>query len=146
MEYEMKISETSKLWISRICSTILGIVFLLAAFSKTNDPVEFHQQLQKISFLNLWQTGIISLLLPGLELVLGFFLLFRLYLAEVSLIATVLLTAFLIYAILNLGKPASECGCMKLTVPLWFEMTGWKVIVRDVVLVGLAALGIKYHE
>ena len=142
----MKISETTKLWISRVCSTILGIVFLLAAFSKTNDPVEFHQQLQKISFLNLWQSGVISLLLPGLELVLGFFLLFRLYLAEVSLIATVLLISFLIYAILNLGKPASGCGCMKLAVPLWFEMTGWKVIVRDLVLVGMGIIALKIER
>lgn len=139
----MKISEPTKLWISRGCSSILGIVFLLAAFSKTNDPVEFHQQLQKISFLNYWQTGFVSALLPGLELVLGFLFLFRIYLIEVSVISTVLLTSFLIYAVFNLGKPAGGCGCIKLAVPVWFEITGWKVIIRDLLLMGMGLIVFK---
>lgn len=120
-------------------SSFLGIVFLLAAFSKINDLVGFRSQLQDIIFLKPLHVGLISLLLPGFELVLGICLLFRMYWKETIFLSTLLLMFFLVYTILNKGNASSGCGCFKIQGTLLHQFAGWKTIVRDILFVVISA-------
>jgi uncharacterized membrane protein YphA (DoxX/SURF4 family) len=96
-------------------SVVLGIIFLLAAFSKIGDLEAFHKSLSTIGFLPYWVKGIAVLGLPGLELVLGTCLILRWSPRESAFLASCLLLGFLIFAMSSvLAGNSTGCGCFKI--------------------------------
>jgi uncharacterized membrane protein YphA (DoxX/SURF4 family) len=121
-----------------IASFVLGIIFLLAAFSKIGDLEAFHKSLQGIAFLPLWIKGLSVLFIPGFELTLGLCLLARFAPKETSLLAIVLLLLFLCFGIYsNLVGETSGCGCFKIKTPTWLQLSGWWIVARNLVFLAL---------
>jgi uncharacterized membrane protein YphA (DoxX/SURF4 family) len=122
-------------------SIILGIIFLLAAFSKIGDLSAFHQSMQGISFLPVWIKGLSVLLIPGFELVLGICLITRYSPRESSLLALMLLVIFLFFGIYsNVVGHSSGCGCFKIKTPTWLQLTGWWIVARNIGFIALACM------
>jgi triosephosphate isomerase len=128
-------------FLSQACAIILGLVFLTAAFSKIGDLEAFHQSLGRIAFLPFWLQGLAVLTIPGLELVIGLSLLLPAYRREGALLAVGLLVLFLILGIiLNTTGHASDCGCFKITLPTWLNLSGWWIVARNLLFLLMAGL------
>ena len=126
-------------FLSRTMSISLGIIFLLAAFSKIEDLEWFHKSLQSIAFVPLWLDGIALFFIPGLEFTLGVYLIFLPKDREATFVAVVLLAFFLALSIyMNLTTKYAVCGCIKLAMPIWFKISGWEFVVRDSLILLLA--------
>lgn len=120
---------------------LMGVIFLLAAFSKIGDLLGFEQSVRHVSFIPFWLAGVAVLTIPGLELALGICLLFRFFPRETALIAAGLLVLFLgmgIYS--NLAGQGSGCGCFKIQTPTWLELSGWWVVARNLLFLGMVGL------
>ena len=107
-------------------SIFMGVIFLLAAFSKIGDLKEFEQSVHHVNFFPFWLAGAATLTIPGLELTLGLFLLSRFSPRETTLVTGSLLVFFLVVGIYaNLAGQGSGCGCFKIHTPTWLELSGW---------------------
>jgi triosephosphate isomerase len=127
--------------LSQVCAIILGIVFLTAAFSKIGDLEAFHQSLGGIAFLPFWLQGLAVLTIPGLELAIGLSLLLPAYRREGALLSVGLLVLFLILGIiLNITGNASDCGCFKISLPTWLNLSGWWIVARNALFLLMAGL------
>jgi methylamine utilization protein MauE len=120
---------------------IMGIVFIIAAFSKIGDIAAYNHSLDYIAFLPQWGKALITLFLPGLELTLGMCLLWRINLREATLLTSALLLIFFIFAIYTniVGHP-SGCPCFKLTMPAWAKVAGWWLVARNFIFLALSLL------
>jgi Methylamine utilisation protein MauE len=128
-------------WFRVLSCWLLAIVFLLASFSKISDLSAFHQTVKQLNWLPLLGQGLTVLVLPGLELILGFSLLTGWARREGLAVVLLLLTFFLIMSVVvQLGGASSTvgCGCIKIHMLQWFEFKGWWLVVRNIVLLGLA--------
>jgi hypothetical protein len=135
------VNRSSVLCITPICTFTLGIVFLLAAFSKIGDLGAFHDAVWNFAFLPIWVKGISILIIPGLELTLGIGLLFRFQTRETAIIASVLLLVFLAFGFYaNIVGQTSGCGCFHIKVPIWMQLSGWWIVVRNLVLFCLSLI------
>ncbi len=126
---------------ARTASVVLGIIFLLAAFSKIGDLPAFQKSIQDAGFLPQWIEGVAVLLVPGLELALGVCLFTRLSPKETAILAMGLLLVFLglgIYS--NLIGHTSGCDCFKIRTPTWLQLTGWWIVARNFVFLALGAV------
>lgn len=128
-------------WSAQIAAVILGVVFLLAAFSKIGDLAEFHLALGKLRFLPVWGCGLATLILPGLELTLGLCLLSQTARHETAFLATGLLLLFLGLSVhASLTGTTSGCGCFKLPAPAWMNLSGKWVVARNAVFFAMSLL------
>lgn len=122
-----------------VTSTILGGVFIVAAFSKFSDLAKFYEDVKLVSFLPFPIDALVALTLPGLEMTLGIFFLVKNLLREVSLLAFMLLLVFTFYAVYNvLAGNAETCHCFKLPTFGGVKVSGWGVVVRDALFAGAA--------
>jgi len=120
---------------------LLGLIFLVASFSKIGDLADFHQSLDKLRFLPVWGGGLVTLLVPGLELTLGLCLLSRMARREAVFVAGALLLVFLGLSVeASLAGTTSSCNCFKLPTPSWLTLQGWGIVARNVALLGLSGV------
>jgi hypothetical protein len=121
-----------KFVLSGFCTLILSILFLLAAFSKIGDLAGFHHSLIQITFLPSLLQGLALLVIPGLELSIAICLIYHSTRREAALLAIGLLATFLIFGIiLNLTHSSSGCGCFKISLPTWLNLSGWWIVARN---------------
>lgn len=121
----------------RAAEILLGGIFLLAAFSKIGDLTGFHETVLKIDFLPFWMQGLITLFIPSLELVLGMYLLALPRHNASAFLSLLLMVGFTLVAT-YLTLYGRDCGCFKLSVPIWMQSKGGWVIFRDIVFVAMA--------
>jgi hypothetical protein len=114
----------------------LGLIFLLAAFSKVGNIAEFHQSLIDLAFLPWWVCSIVTFLLPGFELVMGTCLLARTCLREVTFCTTFLLFIFTVFSIYLESHGHRTCPCMKISGS-FMNPTGAWLVARDVFLLAI---------
>lgn len=127
--------------LARLAAISLGIIFLLAAFSKISDLSAFHKALVDMSFLPVWMKGMAVLLIPGLEVSLGIYLLAGFSPKQTALIASTLLVIFLGFGIYsNFLGHHNGCGCFKIALPIWLQLTGWWIVGRNIIFLALAGL------
>jgi uncharacterized membrane protein YphA (DoxX/SURF4 family) len=95
-----------------IVRLVLGILFLWAAFYKLNAPAEFAQSLENYKVFDERISRFIAVFIPFLEVILGIFLIFGIWLKE-TFILTVLL--YIIFDIMifqaYLRDLDISCGC-----------------------------------
>ena len=121
----------------------IGLIFLLAAFSKFGDLAEFSSALDNYTVFPDWVKGLAVLIVPGVELVLGINLVTLREVRATSYLATALMFSFTGLALYNtIHGNNSVCHCMKLQLPFFLEVQGWSLVLRDFVLMILAAVPI----
>ena len=119
----------------RVASIGLGLVFLFAAFSKIGDLKEFQRAADGLVFLPQWIRGLTILFLPGIELAVGLCLLSGKAIREAGFIGAGLLLIFLALSVHSsfVGSTAVGCHCFKIPTPAWLNLSGWQVVVRNLV-------------
>lgn len=125
----------------KICSFLVGILFLFSGFVKADDPLGFTYKLQEYfakDALNLpWLNGFalsLAIIIPIIEMVLGFMILIG---AKKNLTLWLLLLTILFFSFLTfytaLFNKVTECGCFGDAIP----MTSWASFGKNMVLLVL---------
>lgn len=122
----------------KVAALFLGMIFLWAACSKCVDLEGFYTTVRKINVFSDWLTILIVLFVPGIEMVLGFCLLFGTAVKDAAFLGSVLLAVFVVLAIhLALNGNLISCGCFKTSRLAIFQgFTGWWIVSKDVILLG----------
>ena len=125
---------------------ILGIVFIYASYSKILDPAAFSKNIHNYHITDnfIWIENLIALFLPWLELIVGIFLIFGVFLEG----ATSITIGMLIFFIIILSQAVFRgidvhCGCFKATADEGvtdFRMELIKRIGEDFVYLGMAVI------
>lgn len=119
-----------------ICRLLVGLLFIFSGLIKANDPIGFAYKLQEyfevfhMGFLNDYAVGI-AILLCGIEIILGGWLLLGIY---GRFVAWGLLLLILFFSFLTFYSAYFEvvksCGCFGDAIPL----SPWQSFAKDVVL------------
>ena len=132
--------------ISRI---ILGIIFIYASYNKILDPVAFSKSIHNFHVTPVAIENLAALIIPWLELIIGVFLIFGLFLEGTTSITISLLVFFIIILSQAVFRGIDiHCGCFKLeedigTTDLRIELI--KRIGEDIIYLGMAFI-IKFKE
>ena len=126
----------------RLCSLIVGIVFLLAGIFKLLDPVgaglvvEEYFRFLHLGFLTP-TAKVVGVALALLEAFLGAALISGVWRKPVSIITTVLLGFFTILTLfLAIFNPAMDCGCFGEVI----HLTNFQTFLKNLVLLFLASI------
>lgn len=99
-------------YISLISRIILGTVFVVVGITKIMDPNLFANEIGNYDLLPNVLTHIPAIILPWVELVLGFMLLFGVKLKESSFLAGTLLLVFTLAVAIAWARGLNiSCGC-----------------------------------
>jgi uncharacterized membrane protein YphA (DoxX/SURF4 family) len=127
-----------------IFRVILGIIFIYASYDKILDPAGFSKNIHNFHVTPVAVENLAALIIPWLELIIGVFLIFGLFLEGTTSITIVLLVFFI--AILSQAVYRGidvHCGCFKTeadagTTDLRFELI--KRIGEDIIYLGMALI------
>jgi uncharacterized membrane protein YphA (DoxX/SURF4 family) len=121
-----------------ICRLVPAIVFIFSGFVKAVDPVGGAVKIEDYftAFHIAWLSPIalpLSIALAALEFVIGFYLLFNLYMRRVATIALAMMVAFTLLTLyLSIFNPVSDCGCFGDAI----KLTNWQTFGKNVVILG----------
>ena len=127
-----------------IFRVILGIIFIYASYEKILDPAAFSKNIHNYHTTDnlIWVENLVALILPWLELVVGVFLIFGVFLEGATSITIGLLIFFIIILSQAVFRGIDvHCGCFKTaadagTTDLRIELI--KHIGENFVLLGMA--------
>jgi uncharacterized membrane protein YphA (DoxX/SURF4 family) len=92
---------------------LLGLVFLVSGITKITALDAFYDTLNQLNILPPLVRGCVLLFLPGIEVALGFCLLFRTRVHDAASLAAALLVGFtLVTAFHYVQDPHGSCGCV----------------------------------
>jgi len=111
---------------------ILGAIFIIASADKILHPAAFAQAMFNYQILPDYLINIVSIILPWLEVLLGVFLLFGIWLPGTVTLTNALLISFLGALVFNVARGLDvHCGCFS-TNATGTPATAW-YLVRDTV-------------
>ena len=130
---------------------ILGIIFIYASYDKILDPAAFSKNIHNFHTTDnlVWVENLVALILPWLELIVGVFLIFGVFLEG----ATSITIGMLIFFIIILSQAVFRgidvhCGCFKTEADAGVTDLRMELIKRigeDFVFLGMAFV-IKYKN
>ena len=128
---------------------ILGLIFIYASYDKILDPAGFSKNIHNYHITPIAVENLAALIIPWLELIIGVFLIFGVFLEGTTSITIGLLIFFI--AILSQAVFRGidvHCGCFKLEADVGttdFRMELIKRIGEDIIYLGLA-FAVKFKE
>ena len=130
---------------------ILGIIFIYASYDKILDPAAFSKNIHNFHTTDnlVWVENLVALILPWLELIVGVFLVFGVFLEG----STSITIGLYIFFILILSQAVFRgidvhCGCFKTEADAGVTDLRMELIMRiveDFVFLGMAFV-IKYKN
>ena len=125
---------------------ILGVVFIYASYNKILDPASFSDNIHNFHITDnlIWTENMAALIIPWLELIVGVFLIFGVFLEGATSITIGLYIFFIIILSQAVYRGIDvHCGCFKTeadagVTDLRFELI--KRIIEDFVLLGMAVI------
>ena len=132
-----------------VCRIILGIIFIYASYEKILDPVGFSKNIHNYHVTPIAIENLAALIIPWLELIIGVFLIFGLFLEGTTSIVIALLVFFIIVLSQAVFRGIDiHCGCFKTeadagTTDLRIELI--KHIFQDIIFLGMAFM-IKFKD
>ena len=128
-----------------IARLVLGIIFVYASIDKIIDPLKFSNLIDNYHISPYSLNNLAALIIPWVELVIGIFLIFGIFLNGSSFIAILLLIFFIFILMQALVRGINvDCGCFDLNTgdiedaELRIKMI--RRIVEDILFLGLAFL------
>ncbi len=126
-------------YLALVLRLFLGGLFIYASLHKLQDPVAFSRIIYGYKILPPWTINFFAIVLPGVELVAGFFLVLGLWGRGSALVISLSLSVFILALGFNLARGLEfECGCFS------FAHSGRGAVVdlliRDTILL---AMGLK---
>ena len=146
MQYILNMNFIRSLNLPLIFRIILGIIFIYASYDKILDPAAFSKNIHNFHTTDnlVWVENLVALILPWLELIVGVFLIFGVFLEG----STSITIGLYIFFILILSQAVFRgidvhCGCFKTeadtgVTDLRFELI--KHIIENFVLLGMAVI------
>ena len=132
-----------------IFRVILGIIFIYASYDKILDPVGFSKNIHNFHVTPIVVENLAALIIPWLELIIGVFLIFGLFLEGTTSIIIALLVFFIIILSQAVFRGIDiHCGCFKTeadagTTDLRIEII--KHIFEDIIFLGMAFM-VKFKD
>ena len=132
-----------------ICRVILGIIFIYASYDKILDPIGFSKNIHNFHITPVEVENLAALIIPWLELIIGIFLIFGLFLEGTTSIVIALLVFFIIILSQAVFRGIDvHCGCFKTaadagTTDLRIELI--KHIFEDIIFLGMAFI-VKFKD
>ena len=128
---------------------ILGIIFIYASYDKILDPAGFSKNIHNFHVTPIAIENIIALVLPWLELIIGIFLIFGLFLDGTINITIALLILFIIVLSQAVFRGIDvHCGCFKTEADAGitdFRLELIRHIGEDFIFLGLAYI-VKFRK
>jgi uncharacterized membrane protein YphA (DoxX/SURF4 family) len=91
---------------------IIGFIFIYASIWKIVDPESFARSIENYHLFPVAIINLIALILPWLELLLGFFIILGLFLRTTSLLVSILMSFFTILVLSVIFRNLDiSCGC-----------------------------------
>ena len=140
------VNKIKSLNIPLIFRFILGVVFIYASYHKILDPVSFSDNIHNYHITDnlIWIENLAALIIPWLELIVGVFLIFGVFLEGATSI-TIGLYIFFIFILSQAVFRGIDvhCGCFKTeadagVTDLRFELI--KHIIENILLLGMAVI------
>ena len=134
-----------------IFRVILGIIFIYASYSKILDPAAFSKNIHNFHITDnfVWVENLVALILPWLELIVGIFLIFGVFLEGTTSITIGLYIFFIIILSQAVFRGIDvHCGCFKTEADTGVTDLRMELIKRigeDFVLLCMAFI-IKYKN
>ena len=132
-----------------IFRVILGIIFIYASYDKILDPSGFSRNIHNFHVTPIAVENLAALIIPWLELIIGIFLIFGLFLEGATSITIGLYIFFIIILSQAVFRGIDvHCGCFKTEADAGItdlRMELIKRIAEDFVLLGMAFV-IKYKN
>ena len=114
------------------CRLLLGMIFLLASVDKILHPAAFARMVYNYQILPDVLVNLTAVFLPWLEIVLGFLLIFGLWMPGAIAISNFLLMAFFCSLIFNAARGLDiHCGCFSTSTKIFVSTS--RYILRDIV-------------
>jgi len=114
------------------CRLLLGMIFLLASVNKILHPADFARIVYNYQILPDVLVNLTAVFLPWIEIVLGFLLIFGLWMPGAIAISNFLLLTFFCSLIFNAARGLDiHCGCFSTSTKIFASAT--RQILRDIV-------------
>lgn len=114
----------------------IGLLFIVSSLEKIVDPAAFAQSIGKYQMFPGWLSAFIATVLPWLELLCGFSVLFGTLVQGSSLLLTTMLTAFTLAVIIAITRGLDiSCGCF--TQDPTAGRIGWLKVLQNSTLIVL---------
>lgn len=99
-------------WIGFAIRWVIGVTFIVASFHKIVSPAEFAKILYGYDLFPHFSINMIAIVLPFVELVTGLSLILNIYWRAGTVLAGIMLTAFIIAISFNMARGHEfDCGC-----------------------------------
>ena len=132
-----------------ICRLFLGIIFVYASYEKILDPVGFSKNIHNFHITPVSVENLAALIIPWLELIIGVFLIFGLFLEGTTSIIIALLIFFIIILSQAIYRGIDiHCGCFKIEADIGttdFRIELIKHIFEDIIFLGMAFI-VKFKD
>ncbi|MCF7886259.1 MAG: DoxX family membrane protein [Candidatus Marinimicrobia bacterium] len=118
-----------------VIRVVLGFIFIYASIDKLLNPANFAQVIYHYKVLPVELVNLAAIIMPWLELILGVFLIFGIWVETAAGLAGV----FTFFFIMLMGSAMArglniECGCFSLNPEA--SMVGWRRIIEDLLMLG----------
>ena len=115
-----------------IFRVILGFVFVYASIHKIADPESFAKSIENYRILPLFSVNVVSIIVPWIELIVGLFLMFGVFIKASSFIATFLMLFFSLLILVTIIRGIDiSCGCFSSSVS---TPVGWQKFTENIIL------------
>ena len=132
-----------------IFRVILGIIFIYASYDKILDPSGFSKNIHNFHVTPIAVENLAALIIPWMELIIGVFLIFGLFLEGTTSILIALLIFFIILLTQAVFRGIDvHCGCFKIEADPGttdFRMELIKRIGEDIIYLGMAFI-VKFKD
>ena len=112
---------------------IIGMVFIYASVHKIANPEEFAKSIDNYRIFPIFIINFIAIILPWLELILGLFIIFGVFIKASSFLLSLNLLAFTILVLITIIRGINiNCGCFSSDIngtPI-----GWKKFFENILL------------
>ena len=128
---------------------ILGIIFIYASYDKILDPAGFSKNIHNFHMTPIAVENLAALIIPWLELIIGVFLIFGVFLEGTTNIIMALLVFFIIFLSQAVFRGIDvHCGCFISEVDAGVTNLRMELIKRigeDIIFLGMAFI-IKFKD
>ena len=112
---------------------IIGFVFIYASIYKLANPDDFAKNIANYKILPFFLINIVAIILPWMEIILGLFIIFGLFIKASSYMISVIMTVFTLLVLLTILRGIDiSCGCF--SSDLNSSPIGWQKFIENVLL------------
>jgi putative oxidoreductase len=112
---------------------IIGFVFIYASVYKIANPEEFAKNIANYRILPLFLINFVAIFLPWLELIMGLFIIFGIFIKSTSYLLVICMSVFTFLVLITILRGIDiNCGCFSSDINS--TPIGWKKFFENILL------------